>query len=166
MIERKEIEVNKLKPNPWNPNQMTEEQEEYLEKEMKRIGFAQEILVRQKEDYYEIIDGEHRLKTAKKIGLKKVNCAIIELNDEEAKLTTINMNKIKGVDNPIKLAELLEDLKSRDENLLDLLAMEREEVESLIEIMNEREIEDLSELEGENKPKTVTCPKCGEVIEI
>lgn len=160
------INVDKIKPNTWNPNQMTEEQERYLEQEYKRIGYVQPILVRPKDNYYEIIDGEHRWRIAKKVGLKEIECVVIELSEEEAKLTTINMNKIKGVDNPIKLAELLEELKT-DTSLINLVAMEEEEINSLIEVMNEREIEDLSELEEKEKePKIITCPKCGYEIQL
>jgi len=162
------ISVDKIKPNTWNPNQMTEEQEKYLEQEYKRIGYVQPILVRPKGNHYEIIDGEHRWKVAKKVGFKEIECVIVEMSDEEAKLTTINMNKIKGVDNPIKLAELLEELKKTDPSLIDLVAMEREEIDSLIEVMNEREIEDLSELEssGEKEEKVITCPNCGYEIKL
>ena len=164
----KKIRLEDLQPNLWNPNEMSEEQEKFLEREYKRIGYVQPILVRPLPDNkYQIIDGEHRWKVARKVGLREIECVVVELSEEEAKLTTINMNKIKGVDNPIKLAELLEDLKNSDKSLLDLVAMEEGEIKSLIEVMNEREI-DIEELEKtrEKQPKLITCPKCGYEIEV
>lgn len=141
----KEIKLNKFKENPWNPNEMTERTFNHLKKEYKRVGFLQPILARPIGDYYEIIDGEHRWKAAKLLGLDTIPAVIVELTDEQAKITTLNMNSIKGSNNPIKYAELLIDLEKKyDIKVLgDLLNAKTAELEAYKLLLSLPEVDNL-----------------------
>jgi len=160
------INISLIKPNPWNPNKMSDRTYKHLVKEFKRVGYLQPILVRKKENFYEIIDGEHRFLAAKEVGLKEIECVVLDnLPDEEAKILTINMNKIKGVEDPILLNELIDNLKEKIDfdylkEVLDL--DEFEEYEN--ELLDNLEFEELDK--KEKKVKKIICPNCGYEFEL
>jgi len=160
-----EIDINNIEPNPWNPNEMTQDVFNHLKKEYKRVGFLQPVLVRVKGDKFQLIDGEHRWKAGKEFGLKTITAVVIEMDDKTAKLTSINMNKIKGTDNILKLATLLEDLKDTS-NLDDILNMDKSELEQFHNLLETPTELPNFELDSEEKKRTITCPNCGEIIEL
>lgn len=89
-----EVPISLLVPNPWNPNQMTEEEFCGLCREVKRLGnVAKPIVVRRQGDRYEIVDGEHNYLAALEVGLTTVPVEIEELDDAHAKLETLKRNK-------------------------------------------------------------------------
>jgi ParB family transcriptional regulator, chromosome partitioning protein len=51
---------------------------------IKRIGLLQPIIIRVKETYFEIVAGNRRFEACKMLGLKKVSCNIVELDDRSA----------------------------------------------------------------------------------
>jgi ParB family transcriptional regulator, chromosome partitioning protein len=51
---------------------------------IKRIGLLQPIIVRANETNFEIIAGNRRLKACKMLGLKKISCHIVQLDDRSA----------------------------------------------------------------------------------
>jgi ParB family chromosome partitioning protein len=80
------LPVSRLRPNPWNPNTMTEEEEaQQLEEVRRHKGIPHPLLVRHlKGAYYEILDGEHSWAAAKKTGLSEVPSHVVKVNDFEA----------------------------------------------------------------------------------
>lgn len=91
----KQLELSKLKPNPWNPR----DEEDFkgdafhgLVESIKKVGVMQPILVRPlKKDSYEIIFGECRWRASCEVakangGIKKgtIPAMVREMNDDEA----------------------------------------------------------------------------------
>ena len=113
------IPVEKLSPNPWNPNRMSPEMKHKLKEYIKREGFVEPIVVRLKGDGYEILGGFHRWSIAKELGYATVPCVIVSLDDRRAKILSINLNEMKGQSLPDLLANLVHDL-SKEMNLEDL----------------------------------------------
>jgi len=150
MTENPEVEtipVDKIDENPWNPNEMPERHFEQLKAEYERVGYAQLILVRPTgEDRYELVDGEHRWKAARQVGMEEMKAVVMDLDDEEARLTTLNMNDIKGTDNPVKLAETLTEIDRSPTELAEVTVMEPEEIEAhqMLADLNQVEREDPS----------------------
>ena len=134
-MEYKKIAVKDIKPNEWNPNKMTDRMMTHLLEEYKRIGCVQPILINKKNI---IIDGEHRWKAAKEFGLKEIPCIQVDMDERDAKITTVNMNQIKGEVDPLKLADLLISLED-DFNVKEVGEMLR---------MNEFEIDTLKMLKN------------------
>lgn len=110
--EVKIIETDSLKPNQYNPNEMSEKQFQYLIDDFKENGFVgQPIIVNEK---LEIIDGEHRWRAAKFLGFEKVPIVQFFPKDEEhQKMLTIGWNTKRGELNPTKLAQLIVDLNQK-----------------------------------------------------
>jgi ParB/RepB/Spo0J family partition protein len=113
------IPVEKLSPNPWNPNRMSPEMKHKLKEYIKREGFVEPIVVRPKGDGYEILGGFHRWGIAKELEHATVPCVVVDLDDRRAKILSVNLNEMKGQSLPDLLANLVHDL-SREMTLEDL----------------------------------------------
>jgi ParB/RepB/Spo0J family partition protein len=109
-LQVREIDVDLIDPNTYNPNVMDPATERKLEADIKKRGVLYPILVRPKGDRYEIIDGEHRWKTLKKLGHKIAPCLIKDSSDTDARVETLNTNYMRGEAVPGKLAGVLHDL--------------------------------------------------------
>jgi len=104
------ISIDKLVPSDLNPNRMTEEEFQGLVESMKNAGFleANPILARPNSDStYEIVNGEHRWRAAKTLGMEMVPCIIREMDDLEADRHRVILNKDRGNLDYLKLSKLL-----------------------------------------------------------
>jgi ParB/RepB/Spo0J family partition protein len=114
-----ELLVDSLKPNPWNPNRMSQQMRHKLKEYIKKEGLVEPIVVRPQQDFYEILGGYHRWCIARELGYATIPCVVIELDDRRARILSINLNEMKGQSLPNLLAELVHDL-SREVTLEDL----------------------------------------------
>ena len=80
-----EIRVEDIIPNRFQPR-LTFDMEALneLANSIKEHGIIQPLVVRRLQDKYEIIAGERRYKAATLIGLSKVPCIVMNLNDNES----------------------------------------------------------------------------------
>lgn len=107
------VPTEKLRPNPWNPNEMPEKAWNALGQSIVKYGIhLQPIVVRPRggDDNFQIIDGEHRFKWAQEMGITSVSVVIVDVDDYDAKKLTQILNRTRGDDNPVKLKELLDSL--------------------------------------------------------
>lgn len=114
------IDIDSLRPNEYNPNEMTADSFQVLVDDIKENGFvAQPIVIN---ELNEIINGEHRWKAAKLLGYDHVPIVRFNPVDEDhQKMLTIGWNSKHGEFNPTKLAQLVLDLSQR--HSLDELAI-------------------------------------------
>lgn len=79
----KEIPVDKIIPNPYQPRKVFSINAlEELSKSIKEYGVLQPVTVRQKEDGYELVAGERRLRAAKLAELKTIPAIINNMSDQ------------------------------------------------------------------------------------
>ena len=114
-----DLPVEALAPNPWNPNRVPPEIYGKLRAYIEREGLVEPLVVRKKDEGYEILGGFHRWSIAKELGYAAVPCVVVDLDDRRAKILSVNLNELKGQSVPALLAELIHDL-SRDLTLDDL----------------------------------------------
>jgi ParB/RepB/Spo0J family partition protein len=158
-IEFRRIATGALRPNPWNPNRMSAELAKKLAAEIKKGGMILPIVVRPLPGQggqsrgiggtrpleYQIIDGEHRWLVAKELGMESVPAVVVELSESEARLKTIQLNRLKGEDEPELLARLLREL-NLDLGLEEMLArlpfdrVELEQTMELVELLESSEV--------------------------
>ena len=120
MTERKyltitELLIDRLEPNPWNPNRMTPEIRRKLKLDLERHGFVAPIVVRHLGgERYQIINGEHRWQIAKELNYTSIPCVILDkLDDRRARILTVNLNELGGDPVPALLAKLLHELEEQ-----------------------------------------------------
>ncbi len=125
--EIKEIQVDLIDPNPWNPNEQDAKTFDILVEEMDSdgtgVGYIDLIqVVPQSEPWgvpgrYRIIGGEHRWRGLRVLGHEAVECVVLidpKWEDEDLqKFVTMRLNALKGKINPKKFMALYEDLADR-----------------------------------------------------
>lgn len=144
----RELPVNALEPNPWNPNRVPPDLYAKLRAYLEREGFVEPLVVRAKGERFQILGGYHRWKIAGELGYTTVPCVVVELDDRRAKILSVNLNELKGASVPALLAQLIHDL-SRDLSLDDLASQLPYDVTQLADLQELLKIPDglLEELE-------------------
>jgi ParB-like chromosome segregation protein Spo0J len=154
MIEIVYLPIDSLEPNPWNPNKMDDEMLRKEIESIKEFGFVDPITVRSLAGRYQIIDGEHRWKAAKIVGLTEIPCIVLDVTDDVAEQLTIVLNDLRGKPNEERLAALVRDLSTR-RSMLDLERVLPYKRERLAEMIAERKAdfdwEALKRPKGEEK---------------
>lgn len=123
-----DVDIRKLHPNRWNPNELSTFMRKALKQSMSR-GTKATVLIRPctceliQGKHFEIIDGEQRWSEARDSGMKTLKALVIEEDDVEAKLDTLALNKIKGDVNPVKLVALINDLQTKHNLTIDEITM-------------------------------------------
>ncbi|MBZ0268989.1 ParB/RepB/Spo0J family partition protein, partial [bacterium] len=136
----RELPVESLLPNPWNPNRVPAETFAKLRAYIEREGFVEPLVVRPLDkDTFQILGGFHRWRIAKELAYESVPCVVVDVDDRRAKVLTVNLNELKGQSVPALLAELVHDL-SKELSLDDLASQlpytvpELEDLQDLLRI--------------------------------
>ena len=159
------LHPDKLRPNAWNSNVMSPENEAKLDEAIKRFGFFKPIIVREVEDGYEILGGEHRWQSARRLGLKSIPVMNLgKIDDQRAMEISLADNARYGVDDAVSLSQLLSQLDSV-EDLQDFLPYTDSELRSIFTstdiALDDLELDeefDASDTEVE-EPPVVKAPK-------
>jgi ParB family chromosome partitioning protein len=107
-----EIAVSSIKPNPFQPRKELGEQEIMeLSESIKEFGVLQPILVKHKDDGYELIAGERRLRAAAKAGLANIPAIVVEiepLNQQIIALVeNIQRKNLSSIEEAVSLQDIL-----------------------------------------------------------
>ncbi len=107
-----------------------------LRREIERRGFVAPILVRPRGEAYQVVDGEHRFTIARELGHERVPCVVVEMDHDEARMKTLQMNGLRGTNDPEALAALLAELaeSSKPEALARRLPFSALEIDQMIEL--------------------------------
>lgn len=140
-LEAVNLPIDRIRPNPRNPNELPEDKMETLKQDIREHGFKQPILVRaiegDPEHDYELIDGEHRWQALTALAAESIPSVVVpEGTDDEAALAMVSMNNLRGEFIPIKLALLLADLNQRipEAELAKRLGMDQAEVKDSLSL--------------------------------
>jgi len=158
------VSVNKLKPNPWNPNKMTALEKRSLEHGIRTEGFIDPLHVQQGTNI--IIDGEHRWKTARKLGMKQVPVIYLDVDDAQARKLTLAFLYRRGSAKDMDVALLLKDVQELESTSLKQLELDTSIArKNLKELMESVEIEtpDSAGLKKKGKKKSSGKKKKGKV---
>jgi len=129
------IPAARIRPNPWNPNQMDEDMIAKERQSIEQFGFVVPIIVRETGPFdFQIVDGEHRWVVGQDLGMTEFPCWNLGIVDEDtARQLTIVLNETRGTADEDKLAKLVQDLlQRRDERgLRAVLPFDRERFDRL-----------------------------------
>jgi len=93
VAKRIDIPVDRIRPSPFQPR-LTFNLEDIKESIM-RDGILVALTVREKDSYYELVDGERRLRAAKELGYKTVPCDVIDMDDDTARRMIWKVNTLR-----------------------------------------------------------------------
>ncbi len=116
-----EIEIERLKPNPWNPNVMSTMDYEQLKDSIKitKGKYLEQtpLLIRKVEDTLEIVDGEHRWRAARELGFETIPAHIEDLSEEQVQILCVIRNKTRGQIHYFKFSKLLNQMQNNGKGL-------------------------------------------------
>lgn len=107
------VSVNQLRPNPWNTNRTSPENELKIRKSLERNGMFKPIIAREVEGQggFEILGGQHRWEQAIELGYTDVPIANLgPISDLRAKEIGVIDNARYGADDTLSFAELLKEI--------------------------------------------------------
>jgi ParB family chromosome partitioning protein len=134
------VPIDKIIPNPKQPREtLNPETLQELIDSIKNVGLLQPILVRPKDDFYEIIAGERRYHAAKVAGLKEIPVIIKDIDDQTAWDIALTENLQREDLNPIEKAKAfqyyIETFNVTQEELAERLAISRSEVANFLRLL-------------------------------
>jgi ParB family transcriptional regulator, chromosome partitioning protein len=109
------VEVQYVHPNTWNPNEVTDQEQDAIGESLDKRGQFQELVCRpsrMEEGAFEILDGEHRYKHLSEIPDRIVAInVLLNLTDAEAQQITAIADLTRGNFNKIKFAQMLKEIQ-------------------------------------------------------
>ena len=126
---------NRLQPRTTFNDAKLEE----LKTSIKEKGVLQPILVREKNDAYEVIAGERRLKAARALNLDEVPVIVKEVSDQEALVIALIENIQREELNPIEEAEgyrrLIEEFQYSQDSVAQSVGKDRSTISNLLRLL-------------------------------
>ena len=135
------IDIDHIKPNPQQPrNRIDPDTLSELSNSIQQKGVLQPILVRQKEDHFELIAGERRWRASIQAGLSKIPAIIRSAPDSELLEMALIENIQRQDLNPIEQAQaylhLLDQHNLTQQDLADRLGKNRATVANTLRLNN------------------------------
>ena len=130
------IKLDRLRAHPDNPNEMSKADFARLVKNIKRTGLYEPAVVRPSNaeaECFELINGHHRCKALRQLGVETMNCVVWDVGDEDVDIFLSTLNRLGGKDDVSKKTELLKRLNSRLDSyeISKLLPMSKTAIEKL-----------------------------------
>jgi ParB-like nuclease domain len=107
------LDTRTLMPALWNANHVPRETMERIKTSVRTFGIVENIVIRPHPEFegkYEVLSGNHRLQIYKQLRVKKIPCKIVNLDDAMARVLAQTLNRTRGVDDPQKLAALMDEI--------------------------------------------------------
>ncbi|MCX5692212.1 MAG: ParB/RepB/Spo0J family partition protein [Candidatus Omnitrophica bacterium] len=135
------IPIEKIKANKYQPREdFNQEALDDLANSIREKGFIQPVLVRSKDNEYELIAGERRLRAAKKLGYKEIPAIIKEASDLDSLEISIIENIQREDLNPIDQAKaykrLQEEFNMTQEKVADTIGKDRATIANILRLLN------------------------------
>lgn len=134
------IQTDKIKNNTLQPRvNYDSDRLNELKSSIKEKGILQPILVREKDNEYEVVAGERRLRAARELGLEEVPAIIKSLSDQDALVIALVENIQREELNPIEEAQafrkLIEDFQYTQENVAESVGKNRSTITNLLRLL-------------------------------
>lgn len=134
------LELSRIIPNPQQPRKVFEpEALAELVHSIKEFGVLQPIVVRPRQDDFELIMGERRFRAAKEAGLTAIPAVIRDTTDENMLRDALLENLHRADLNPLEEAsaykQLLEDFGITQEQLADRLGRSRPQITNTLRLL-------------------------------
>jgi ParB/RepB/Spo0J family partition protein len=125
----RDLDIQLIEKNPWNPNTMSEEGLNRLIQEIEEVGFIDPIqVVPMESGKYRVLGGEHRFEAMLALGHVTIPAVVLtedKWQDEDLqKLVTVRLNVLKGKLDPARMALLYDEMAKKygDQALQNLFA--------------------------------------------
>jgi len=131
-MEIRKIPIEKLNPAAYNPRkdlQPGDPEYEKLKRSIQEFGYVEPIVWNKRTG--NIVGGHQRYKVLLDMGMREVDCVVVDLDETKEKALNLALNKIQGDWDYIKLKDLLQDLDTGEFDL-ELTGFDMGEIEDLM----------------------------------
>ena len=134
------MKINMVEPNRDQPRRNFEEDALLeLADSIKQYGVLQPLIVRKRNDYYEIIAGERRWRAAKMAGVKEVPVIIKEYNEQEileiALIENIQRENLNPTEEAMAFKKLLEEFNLKQDEVAERVSKSRTAVTNSMRLL-------------------------------
>lgn len=134
------IKINKVEPNRDQPRKKFEEDALLeLADSIKQFGVLQPLLVRKRDDYYEIIAGERRWRAAKMAGVKEVPVIIKDYTEQEiveiGLIENIQRENLNPIEEAMAFKKLLEEFNLKQDEVAERVSKSRTAVTNSMRLL-------------------------------
>lgn len=138
--QRFEVNVNEVKPNPYQPRKVFDDDRiQELADSIKEHGVFTPILVKKAVKGYELIAGERRLRASKLAGLKTIPAILMEFDDQQmmeiALLENIQREDLNAIEEAQGYEKLIKKIGYTQEQLAKRIGKSREHVANLLRLL-------------------------------
>jgi ParB family chromosome partitioning protein len=135
-----DVRLDQIHQNPWQPRKVFDEEElASLSESIRNHGVLQPLVVRAKDDGYQLIAGERRLRAARAAGLEAVPVRVVDFNDQQVLEAALVENIHRTDLNPIEKAhgfkEYLDRFQMTQDDLAKRLGLARPTISNLVGLL-------------------------------
>jgi len=136
-----EIPVGSIRPNPYQPRSGFDEGAiDELARSIRTHGMLQPVVVRRREDFYELITGERRWRAAMKADLATIPAAVRAVTEGEmlqlALVENLQREDINAMDAALSYKRLGDDFGMTQEDIADTVGKSRAAVANTMRLLN------------------------------
>lgn len=137
----REIDVNRISPNPYQPRKYFNEAAiKELSESIKKHGLLQPIIVVEKDDNYMLLAGERRFRATKEAGFGTIRAIVADIESENLRELALIENIQREDLNPIELAiaykELIEEYNITQEGLSEIIKKSRTQITNTLRLLS------------------------------
>jgi ParB family chromosome partitioning protein len=134
------LRVDQIAPNPWQPRLQFEESKiQELAESMRQHGVVEPLVVRRREDGFDLIAGERRLRAARLAGLESVPVVVREMSDRDALEVTLIENlqreELAALEEAAAYVRLIEEFGATQEDVARRTGRSRPAVANTIRLL-------------------------------
>ena len=149
-----EIDVNEIKPNPYQPRKQFDEKAlQELADSIAIHGVFTPILVKKSIQGYELVAGERRLRASKLAQKETIPAIVVEFNDEEmmeiALLENVQREDLNAIEEALGYQKIIEKLNMTQDQLAKRIGKSREHVTNMLRLLKLPEVIQKMVLDGQ-----------------
>lgn len=134
------LKITLVEPNRGQPRKRFEEDALIeLSESIKQVGILSPVLVKKRDDYYEIIAGERRWRAAKMAGLKEIPVIVKDYTDQEilevSLIENIQRERLNPIEEAIAYKKLIEEFKLKQDEVADRVSKSRTAVTNSMRLL-------------------------------
>lgn len=134
------VRISEVEPNREQPRKNFDEDGLIeLADSIRQFGILQPILVKKKEEYYEIIAGERRWRAAKLAGLKEVPVIVKEFSDQEvveiSLIENIQRESLNPIEEAVAFKRLMEEFHLHQDEIAERVSKSRTAVTNSMRLL-------------------------------
>lgn len=135
------IPLDTIRVNPFQPRKIfTQDEIDTLAESIKNFGVIQPISVRRKDDHFELIIGERRLRASKAADMKFIPAVVVDADDEESALVALIENvqrvDLSYLEEAEAMKRLMDDHDLTQKEVAEKLGLKQSTVSNKLRLLN------------------------------